>query len=321
MAYFQNPDPVKITPLDLGEIKKENALSELINQRQQDMAYESNAKNALNEAIKRDPTGQNVLRDVAARGFGSSALDAVGKMGTNALRNAQIAKAQTDFISTYAPLIKDQASLDMVRAKYNGTFGQDVPQQFHTYYDGLGQDALKLSLGAAGNIQLQRNDATGAAVGAPPGVDVGTWNSVNMARNADNRAADANSRAQALFPGQMAQQGATFEHTQASTESLRNKQQIIYGPDPTDWRGKKKVPGIVMPGENGGPGTFTPLQGIQGQQSGGSGDETQGGSIPQGGQAAGQATQGSPVPGARQAPDGNWYVPDSTRPGKYLRVN
>lgn len=26
-------------------------------------------------------------------------------------------------------------------------------------------------------------------------------------------------------------------------------------------------------------------------------------------------------PGARQAPDGNWYIPDPSRPGKYLRVN
>lgn len=27
-----------------------------------------------------------------------------------------------------------------------------------------------------------------------------------------------------------------------------------------------------------------------------------------------------PVPGARRAPDGNWYVPDPNRPGKYLQV-
>ena len=28
-----------------------------------------------------------------------------------------------------------------------------------------------------------------------------------------------------------------------------------------------------------------------------------------------------PVPGAKKAPDGNWYVPDPARPGKYLRVD
>lgn len=36
----------------------------------------------------------------------------------------------------------------------------------------------------------------------------------------------------------------------------------------------------------------------------------------------GSGPQGvAPVPGAKQAPDGNWYVPDPARPGKYLRVD
>ncbi len=35
----------------------------------------------------------------------------------------------------------------------------------------------------------------------------------------------------------------------------------------------------------------------------------------------GRTTQAAPpVEGARKAPDGNWYVPDPNRPGKYLRV-
>ena len=32
------------------------------------------------------------------------------------------------------------------------------------------------------------------------------------------------------------------------------------------------------------------------------------------------AAEGPPVPGARQAPDGNWYLPDPNRPGKYVRI-
>jgi len=32
------------------------------------------------------------------------------------------------------------------------------------------------------------------------------------------------------------------------------------------------------------------------------------------------AAAAPPVQGARQAPDGNWYVPDPARPGKYLMV-
>jgi hypothetical protein len=34
----------------------------------------------------------------------------------------------------------------------------------------------------------------------------------------------------------------------------------------------------------------------------------------------GGAAQAPPVQGARKAPDGNWYVPDPKRPGKYLQV-
>jgi hypothetical protein len=33
------------------------------------------------------------------------------------------------------------------------------------------------------------------------------------------------------------------------------------------------------------------------------------------------AAAAPPTQGARQAPDGNWYVPDPKRPGKYLRVS
>ena len=34
----------------------------------------------------------------------------------------------------------------------------------------------------------------------------------------------------------------------------------------------------------------------------------------------GQQGGGPPVPGAKKASDGNWYVPDPARPGKYMRV-
>ena len=37
--------------------------------------------------------------------------------------------------------------------------------------------------------------------------------------------------------------------------------------------------------------------------------------------ASASSSPAPPVPGAKQAPDGHWYVPDSSRPGKYLRVD
>jgi hypothetical protein len=44
--------------------------------------------------------------------------------------------------------------------------------------------------------------------------------------------------------------------------------------------------------------------------------------IPQGSVAPSQAEASTapPIPGARKAPDGNWYVPDPSRHGKYLQV-
>jgi hypothetical protein len=41
---------------------------------------------------------------------------------------------------------------------------------------------------------------------------------------------------------------------------------------------------------------------------------------PIGGGSAPAAPSSPPVAGARQAPDGNWYVPDPNRPGKFLKV-
>ena len=289
MAYFPKVDPVQITPLDLGEIRKENALAAMYDQRLQGMAYENQSRNALNDAFKADPSGQNVPNTLAQAGYGSMVPDLQSKIGNNALLQAKIAKAQTDFISTYAPLVKDQNSLDMVRTKFMTTFGQDIPAPFHTYYDGIGQDALKLSLGSSGNIQLQRNDATAAAVGAPAGVDAGLWNSINMARNSDQRAAAAEARAQGLYQGQLEQQGATLEHTRASTAALGNKPPHIMNVHP-DPMGMASVPaqydsatGQMVPVPIAQPQGTNPPQPPQGQ---GMGPQSQGGQYGSQGQGA-----------------------------------
>ncbi len=85
MAYFQTPTPVKIDQLDLGEIKKENALSALYDQRLQDMAYESGSRNALNDVLKTNPsaTSGEVQNALAQAGYGASAPDITAKMGNN----------------------------------------------------------------------------------------------------------------------------------------------------------------------------------------------------------------------------------------------
>lgn len=52
----------------------------------------------------------------------------------------------------------------------------------------------------------------------------------------------------------------------------------------------------------------------------GSGDGDQGQSAVNGSASLAEAGDEPPVPGSRRAPDGNWYLADPTRQGKYLRV-
>lgn len=50
-------------------------------------------------------------------------------------------------------------------------------------------------------------------------------------------------------------------------------------------------------------------------------DAMMGGAAPVRPAAPATPAGGPPAPGARKAPDGNWYIPDPNRPGKYLRVD
>ncbi|MEA4857746.1 MAG: hypothetical protein AAGU21_13725 [Solidesulfovibrio sp.] len=289
MAYIPKIDPVKIDPIDLGEIKKENTLAAMYDQRQQDMAYEGGARNALNAVLKANPnaTGQNVLADMASQGFG----EAGQKYAYNWMNRQHSAlQYETDLrkeVSNIIGSVTDEASKGRAIDYLQQAFPH-ASAQFEQFRSVPWQEARSqgntFALGAAGRVTQERQDAALKSQGFAPGQDPSTLHTIESMRNAadantrgwnaDARAAGAESREMELQPGRVQQQGATLEHTQASTDALKNKQQIVYGPDPTDWRGKRKVPGIVVPGENGGPGTFVPLQGVQGQQQ--AGDETDG---------------------------------------------
>jgi uncharacterized membrane protein YgcG len=71
------------------------------------------------------------------------------------------------------------------------------------------------------------------------------------------------------------------------------------------------LPGGSLYGGQGGDWARQPNRGVK--SAGGSGGGSSGG--------GGQSSDAPPAPGARKAPDGNWYVPDPARPGKYLRVD
>lgn len=334
MAYFPKVDPVKIDPIDLGEIRKENTLAALGNQRLQDMAYESGSRNALNDVLKVNPnaTSGEVQNALAQAGYGASAPDVVSKMNNNALARSQILDKANTFAQSMVPMVRQaikngqdpQTVWDNGLAGFTSYTGIPVDpamKQFDpAYLDAIEQGGIP----AATRVLQARQDAALQSQGYAPGQDPNTLSTISSMRNAadanqrgwnaDRRSVEENERAKEIQPYRI-------ENLQSEIDARRNKQQIVYGPDPSDFRGKRKIPGIVVPGENGGPGTFVPLQGVQGQQPFGSEGDLQGGQMPQSGQPQGQPSQKAPVPGARQAQDGNWYVPDPSRPGKYLRVN
>ena len=67
------------------------------------------------------------------------------------------------------------------------------------------------------------------------------------------------------------------------------------------------------------------VAGLPGGNAPGMGQNPHTGGIPGNGPATGPGPQddpqnSAPVPGARQAPDGQWYIQDPSRPGKYLRL-
>lgn len=238
MAYFPKVDPVKIDPIDLGEIQKENALRGLYDQRLRDMAYESGSRNAINDVLKSNPniTGQNMIAELAARGFGkegqSYAYNWMNRQHAALQYETDLRKEVSNIIGSVSDEDSKNRALDYIQSKFPDA-------DFNRYRSMPWQQAREagntFALGAVGRVAKDRNDATGAAVGAPAGVDVGLWNNVNMARNADQRAAAAEGRAQTMFPGQLQQQAATLEHTQASTEALGNKPpHIQMVPDPSD---------------------------------------------------------------------------------------
>ncbi|MGE4442707.1 MAG: hypothetical protein AB7D27_14640 [Desulfomicrobium sp.] len=229
MAHFQTPTPVKIDQLDLGQIQKDNALSALYDQRLQGMAYENGSRNALNDVLKTNPsaTGQNVIADMAARGFGEAgqkyAYNWMNRQHAALQYETDLRKEVSNIIGSVTDEDSKNRAVDYIQSKFPDA---DFSQYRSMPWQQAREAGNTFALGAAGRVAKDRNDATGAAVGAPAGVDVGLWNNVDMARKADARAAAAADRAAGLYPGQLEQQGATLEHTRASTEALNTKTDI-----------------------------------------------------------------------------------------------
>lgn len=233
MAYFEAPTPVKIDQLDLGDIQKTNIKNALYQQSLQDAQYQTASQNALNDFLKANPnaTGQNVLADMASKGFGEAgqkyAYNWANRQHATLQYEADLRKEISNIVGSVTDEASKTQAIDYMQSKFPDS-------DFSQYRSMPWQDAVKqannFGLGAAGRVDIQRKDAGNAAAGVAPGVDMSTLNTASSMRNA----ADANDRAKTLFPGQVEQQGATLEHTNLSNDAMRqsmeSEQKVLVGP-------------------------------------------------------------------------------------------
>lgn len=286
MANFQTPTPVQIAPIDLGEIKKENTLAAMYNQRLQDAQYETGSRNALNDVLKADPnaTGQNVLSQMAAKGFGkegqSYSYNWANRKHANLQYEVDLRKEVSNLIGSVTDENSKNQAIDYIQSKFPDA---DFSQFRAMPWNEAKARGNSFALGAAGRVSRERQDAANVAAGYQPGVDLPTLHTAQGMQNA----AAAEGRAQAMFPGQQQQQGATLEHTQANTDALKDRRKVVMLPDPSDWTGKKKIPGTLVPGQNEEPDTIMPLSPNAGGQGFG-GNAPQSGSITPGASAGTQ---------------------------------
>ena len=272
MPFFPTPDPVKIVPLDLGEIKQENVKNALYDQRLQDMAYESNSLRTLNDVLRSNPsaTGQNVLAEMAARGFGKE-----GQSYNYNWLNQQRSSLQyeTDLrkeISNIVGSVTDEASKGRAIDYLQKTFPH-ASAHFEQFRDVPWQEARNqantFSLGGAGRISQQRVDKTLQSQGFEPGQDPGTLHTIDSMRRgaaADGRAEAQNAREAELQPYRVDNIQSEIEARKARAAQPK----VIMIPDPSDPLGIKKVPGYYDAETNSViPMQVAPQQdGIGGQQ-------------------------------------------------------
>lgn len=113
-----------------------------------------------------------------------------------------------------------------------------------------------------------------------------------------------------------------IDKRQADYELLKNKFSQLNGIDMGDADTAAMMGTPAAAGAPGAPGSTgaNPSAPAMPSSNGTETDDMPAG-LPTAADGAGQTGMQPPVPGAKQAPDGNWYVPNPQKPGSYLRVD
>ncbi len=295
MAYFQTPTPVQIDQIDLSQIQNNNLRAQALRMQNADEQRKQNALAQYKTAVE---SGQSP--DQAANAIRAIAPDMADRLSQNQLQirssQAALANDMDKFIQTRVPMAKDQAGWDAVLGEASGRYGITIPDSLKTYSPQLQQQLLMGGLSAAQRIALDRTDNTLKAQGYAPGQDPGTLHTLNTMgqeklmfplRVEQVKTGIANTQSEMqkreeLFPIQK-------QNLESEITARADRRKVVMMPDPNDQLGMKKVPGVLVPGQNGEPDTIMPLQVAPESM---------------GGQPGGQAPTYGPVPsqGQQQQP-------------------
>lgn len=272
MPFFPTPDPVKITPLDLGEIQNNNLRTQAMRLQNGDELRKQNALAAYGDAIN---SGQD--RDQAANAIRAIAPDMADRLSSNALTyktgQAALANDMDKFIQARVPMAKDQAGWDAVLNEAAGRYGITIPDSLKTYSPELQQQLLMGGLSAAQRIAQQRQDTTAQALGLPAGVDPHTYASTAHSLQSSGQQAQ-------MFPYQLqnAQNQAAMaplqrQNLESEIEARKARAaqpRVIMIPNPNGLPGADKIPGYYDAETNSViPMQVAPQQDGMGGQAGG----------------------------------------------------
>lgn len=276
MPFFPTPDPVKVTPLDLGEIKQENVKNALYDQRLQDMAYESNSLRTLNDVLRSNPsaTGQNVLTEMAARGFGKEGqsynYNWLNQQRSSLQYETDLRKEVSNVIGSVTDEASKSRAIDYLQQAFPHASTQFEQFRAVPWQEARNQGNTFL-LGGTGRVAKDRSDATAQALGLPAGVDPHTYASTAHSLQSSGQQAQ-------MFPYQLqnAQNQAAMAPLQRQNleseidarKARAAQPRVIMIPNPNGLPGADKIPGYYDADTNSViPMQIAPQQdGIGGQQ-------------------------------------------------------
>ena len=179
------------------------ALTNALRQNQvEDYWRDRGAKKSLSDALKSGMSEDQALDDMTGRGFGDLALGLRDKAMQRKNTALDTAEKERTIFAKLAPTIVDQPSLDTAVGYWEKITGRQVPQELRSFTPELPKRLQSMLYSTMSPAEQER---------------------ARLAQNNDRRADSAEQRAQGLYPGQVAAQGAALSHAQGAEQRAQDR--------------------------------------------------------------------------------------------------